>query len=249
MNRSRIEICVESPEDALAAQNGGAHRVELCSALSEGGITPSAGSIIKAIELIQIDLNVIIRPRRGDFLYSDSEFGIMKNDIEFCKNNKVNGVVSGILREDGSIDKQRTGELIELSKPMSFTFHRAFDCCKDPYKAINELIALGADRILTSGLRQSAIEGQELIKSLVEYAENRIIIMPGSGIRFHNISSLQKFTEAKEFHASAKEILDSKMKFRNENLSMTNNVVLSEYQNIRTKQQEVEKLFHALNQS
>jgi copper homeostasis protein len=154
-----LEICLESCEDAIAAQKGGAQRVELCDNLIEGGTTPSAGMIAMTREYRSIGLQVIIRPRGGDFCYSEIELDAMKYDIHHCKTLGVDGVVFGLLKSDGNIDYERTRELIEIARPMNVTFHRAFDMCKDPYQALEELIELGVDRILTSGQEPTVFEG------------------------------------------------------------------------------------------
>ena len=174
-----FEACVDSVEAALAAQAGGADRVELCADLLEGGCTPSAGTIQLARRLLQIAMNVIIRPRGGDFCYSDVEFETMKLDIALCKQLRVDGVVIGLLTPDGSVDVERMRVLIELARPLSVTCHRAFDVSRDPLEALETLIGLGVDRILTSGQEPSPLEGLELIAELVERAGDRVIIMPG----------------------------------------------------------------------
>ena len=206
-----LEICANSVESALMAQKGGAQRVELCDNIYEGGTTPSYGAILSASKLLNIDLNIIIRPRGGDFCYSELEFEIMKKDIEFAKKLGVNGIVIGILNPDGTIDTLRTKLLVELAKPMSVTFHRAFDVTKDPFKALEDIIECSCDRVLTSGQENKAIEGVSLIKTLVEKAENRIIIMPGSGINEKNIQEIYQKTKAIEFHASLRKNVKSKM--------------------------------------
>ncbi|PLX09201.1 MAG: copper homeostasis protein CutC, partial [Marinilabiliales bacterium] len=175
-----IEVCCNSLESALNAQQGGAHRVELCSNLYEGGTTPSMGEISLAREKLQIKLNVLIRPRGGDFVYSKDEIEIIKRDILFCKKIGVDGIVIGFLLPDGNIDTKLTKEIVELARPMNVTFHRAYDMCKDPEKALQEIIECGADRLLTSGIKNKAIDGIDNIASLVKMAGDRIIIMPGS---------------------------------------------------------------------
>jgi copper homeostasis protein len=157
-----LEICIDSVEAAMAAQQGGANRVELCADLLEGGTTPSAGTIHLARRSIDIDLNVIIRPRGGDFCYTPVEFEVMKLDIETAKAAGANGVVIGVLNEDGSVDADRTSELVTLARPMSVTFHRAFDMARDPYQALETLIDLGVDRVLTTGQESSVLEGLDL---------------------------------------------------------------------------------------
>ncbi|HUI33011.1 MAG: copper homeostasis protein CutC [Dysgonamonadaceae bacterium] len=226
----KIEICTNSVTSSVEAEKGGAYRVELCAGIPEGGTTPSYGEIAVARELLNIKLNVIIRPRGGDFLYSDVEHQTMLRDIEIAKELGVDGVVIGCLTADGEIDMQRNKELIEAAKGMSVTFHRAFDMCKDPFKSLEEIISLGCERILTSGQQPTAIEGVLLLKQLVVKADNRIIIMPGSGVNEENIASLAKETGATEFHFSAREPVNSKMIYRNPNLKMGGTAVsIDEY--------------------
>lgn len=230
MSSIKIEVCANSLESALNAQKGGVHRVELCSNLYEGGTTPSMGEISLARELLQIDLNVLIRPRGGDFLYSKNEIEIIKRDILFCKETGVDGVVIGFLKSDGSINKELTKEITELARPMLVTFHRAFDMCKNPEEALEELIEIGVDRVLTSGAQNKAIDGKSLLNKLVKQAGKRIIIMPGSGIRANNISEIIEKTGAREFHASERKTLGSKMTFRKEQIFMGGMEQIPEYE-------------------
>jgi copper homeostasis protein len=208
-----IEIATTDFESTKAAVEGGADRIELCTALSEGGITPSYGLIKKCRDAFSIPLFPIIRPRAGDFLYSDEEFEIMLEDVRICKEAGCDGIVSGILKKDGSIDKKRTIKMIEAAYPMEFTFHRAFDRCKEPFEAMEELIAMGCQRILTSGQQPTATAGIDLIRKLVKAADSRIIIMPGSGVRKENIKQLADETSAVEFHSSVKTKQKSGMEF------------------------------------
>ena len=197
-----LEICANSYQSALNAQNAGADRVELCSELSVGGITPSYGLLKQVSKELTILVNVLIRPRSGNFCYSDDEFLQMKSDIKICKELGFNGIVSGVLNTDNSIDLIRTKELLELAKPLSFTFHRAFDCVTNPQESLQQLVDLKVDRILTSGLQEKAIDGIVLLKKLNSIANNKIIILPGSGINANNV---QIFKDAgfKEVHTSA----------------------------------------------
>jgi copper homeostasis protein len=215
-----FEVCVDSAEAAIAAQQGGAQRVELCADLLEGGITPSGGTIRLARQRIDIDLNVIIRPRGGDFCYSDLEFEVMQRDVQLAKQAGANGVVIGILNQDGTIDERRTAELIRLARPLSVTFHRAFDMARDPYQALVTLVELGVDRILTSGQEISALEGLDLIANLVREADDRLIIMPGGGITERNIKKIVEESGAKEIHFVAPAYAESRMKYRNPNAFM-----------------------------
>jgi len=215
-----MEVCANSVASALAAQAGGAVRVELCGNLGEGGTTPSVGQIALARKLLQIQLFVIIRPRGGDFLYSDLEFEIMKEDIRQCVRLNCDGVVFGILLPNGQVDKARCRELLELAKPLPATFHRAFDMSANPLQALEDIIDLGFARILTSGGENTAIAGANLISQLIEQAQGRISIMPGSGINEQNLTLLLQSTGAHEFHASAKSRVESAMSFHNPKAAM-----------------------------
>lgn len=199
-----LEIACDGIESAIAAQNGGANRIELFSATLEGGLTPSAGLIRAAKSTTHIPVYVMIRPRGGDFVYSDVEFETMKWDIAYCKQLNCEGIVFGVLTADGEIDIERNTELLKLCHPMKATFHRAFDLLKDPLESLEKLIGLGFERVLSSGQKASASEGKELLKQCVSHAKSRIIIMPGVGINSGNIKALYDHTAAREFHASAK---------------------------------------------
>jgi copper homeostasis protein len=225
----KLEICVDNIESAFEAQNAGADRIELCSSLPEGGTTPGYGIISSARNSLKIGMNVIIRPRGGDFLYSDLDYDIMKRDIETCRESGVDGVVVGMLMPDGRIDTDRTAKLIELARPMSVTFHRAFDMCNDPFKALEDIIDAGADRLLTSGQRNTAEEGMELIKLLIHQAAGRITIMPGSGINSSNITKIARSTGASEFHLTGRKIIESDMIFRKTGISMGGSMNIPEY--------------------
>lgn len=198
----KLEICANSFLSAKNAQEAGAHRIELCSELSVGGITPSYGLLKKVIEELTIETFVLIRPRSGNFVYSDVEFETMKHDIQLCKDLGCHGIVSGVLQENNTIDFKRTKELVALSEPLSFTFHRAFDEITDPMKALDQLMSLGVDRILTSGHSKKAVEGINLLKELQAKAENYLIILPGGGISPEN-AGLFKKAGFQEIHASA----------------------------------------------
>jgi copper homeostasis protein len=216
----KLEICVDSVESAIAAQNGGANRIELCDNLIEGGTTPSIGTITSVSENLSIDVNVIIRPRGGDFLYSDLEYDIMRRDIDICGESGINGIVIGILRPDGEIDIERTAKLIEFAQPMSVTFHRAFDMCSDPFRGLDDIISTGAGRLLTSGQKDKAPDGSELIARLNKIAKNRITIMPGGGINESNIAAIAKTTGCTEFHLTARKTVDSEMIYRKQGIAM-----------------------------
>lgn len=206
-----LEICASSLTSAINAQVGGAQRVELCCNLEQGGLTPSAATIQLARKALTIDIFVLIRPRIGDFFYSADEFEQIKADILFCKTIGIDGVVFGILDENQEIDIIRNKTLIEVAQPMQTTFHRAFDCLKSPPEGLEKVIELGFDRILTSGLQPTAIQGQPLLKSLIQQAGNRITILPGSGLTSQNIEKFIAATHAKEVHASAKKVIYPKV--------------------------------------
>ena len=208
-----IEIATTDLETTRSAVAGGADRIELCAALSDGGTTASYGTIRQCRELFSVSLFPIIRPRGGDFLYTDDEFKAMYQDILQCKQLGCDGVVIGALLPNGTIDKDRTAKMIELAYPMGVTFHRAFDRCKDPFSAMELLIELGCERILTSGQRKTAPEGVALIAELQKKAEGRIIIMPGSGVRTENIQKLAAQTGCTEFHSSLRSSKQSAMEF------------------------------------
>ena len=214
----KLEVIGFTIESCLIAQAAGAHRIELCDNPSEGGTTPSYGFIKTARENLSIELYPIIRPRGGDFLYSEIEFEVMKADIQICKNLGCDGVVIGMLNSDGTVDKQRCKQLVDIAQPMGVSFHRAFDRTKDPFKALEDIISIGCERILTSGQKSVATDGAALLNELVKQANGRIIIMPGSGVRSDNIETLVKKTNAIEFHTSARTYTDSKMEFINESM-------------------------------
>ncbi|HEX5024950.1 MAG TPA: copper homeostasis protein CutC, partial [Agriterribacter sp.] len=203
----------------LLAQQSGARRIELCDNPAEGGTTPGYGMIKTAREKTSLHLYPIIRPRGGDFLYSDEEFEIMKKDVSLCKEVGCDGVVIGLLQSDGSVDRRRTTLLAEAAYPLGVTFHRAFDRAANPFEALEDVIACGCERILTSGLKPSAIEGAETIAQLIRQANERISIMPGSGVRSDNIAALAGQTLATEFHSSARTMQPSKMKYINPNMN------------------------------
>lgn len=238
-----IEICANSAQSCVEAQAGGAKRVELCAGIPEGGTTPSYGEIRMAQQSApNIDINVIIRPRGGDFLYTTKEVESMLYDIELCRQLGVHGVVFGCLTDDGNIDVSLMRRLMNAAAPLSVTCHRAFDVCRDPFKAMEELIDLGCDRILTSGQQPDAVKGIPLIRQLVERAGERIIIMPGCGVRENNIALIERETGAREFHSSARRVVYSTMKYRNENVPMGSCAVTSEFETVRTDRNMVKAL-------
>lgn len=220
MEKITLEICAASLASCLAAEEGGADRIELCDNLLEGGTTPSYATIALAREKVKIALYPIIRPRGGDFLYDELEYAVMRKDIECCKALGCDGVVIGLLTADGKVDKERTRALVQLAWPMGVTFHRAFDMTDDPLQALEDIIDTGCERILTSGQRNTAQEGAPLIAELVTKAAGRIAIMAGSGVRATNVGDLAAATQAREYHTTAKDYIDSRMQFRNPNVSM-----------------------------
>ena len=216
-----VEVCANGVESCLAAQEGGADRVELCAGIPEGGTTPSYGEIKVARRVLTTTrLHVIIRPRGGDFLYSDLEVERMAADIAVCRDLGVDGVVFGCLKADGTIDMERNRYLMECSRGMSVTMHRAFDRAADPEQALEDAIALGFDRILTSGQQPKAIQGAELLAALHRQAAGRIILMAGSGVTEQNIRQLHEATNLNEFHFSGREPRPSAMQYVNPNLYM-----------------------------
>jgi copper homeostasis protein len=224
-----LEVCVDSVESAMAAERGGAERVELCDNLLEGGTTPSAGAIAVARDALAIKLHVMIRPRGGDFLYSPVELDVMRRDITTAKHLGADGVVFGVLTQDGSVDVERTRELVELSRPLSVTFHRAFDVTRDPVEALDRLIELGIDRVLTSGQEPSVFEGLDVIAALVRRADERLIVMPGGGVTERNIAKIVAATRAREIHVTGKATVESRMGFRNPRVFMGGTLRPPEY--------------------
>ena len=216
-----VEVCANGVESCLAAQEGGANRVELCAGIPEGGTTPSYGEIQVARRVLtSTRLHVIIRPRGGDFLYSDLEVERMAADIAVCRELGVDGVVFGCLKADGTLDMDKNRYLMQCSHGMSVTLHRAFDRAADPVQALEDAIALGFDRILTSGQQPKAIQGVELLAQLHRQAAGRIILMAGSGVTEENIRDIREATGLTEFHFSAREPHPSAMQYVNPNLYM-----------------------------
>jgi len=239
-----LEIIAFDIESCTTIEKAGAHRIELCANPAEGGTTPSHGMIKTARKITQIDLFPIIRPRGGDFLYSNDEFEVMKQDIMFCKKTGCDGVVSGLLKADGTIDKERTSLLVSLAYPMEFTFHRAFDRVVHMEQALTDVIHCGCTRILTSGLYSTAIEGMHNIKTLVNMADHRIRIMPGSGIRANNITTLLQQTGATEIHSSARILKPSAMEKHNPCLPEKPESVSADPEEIKELLQAMQYLTH-----
>jgi len=203
-----IEVCATGIETAFAAERSGAGRVELCRDIENGGTTPSHAIIKYCVNNLKLKTNVLLRPRAGNFVYSDAEFGIIKNDVSYCKNLGVNAVVVGFLHDDFTVDIEKTTEIVNLAKPMEVTFHRAFDICVDWEVALEQIIQCGCTRILTSGQKSTAIEGAETLKKIVQQAGNRVIILAGSGITMENYKQLVEITGVKEVHGTKLVISD-----------------------------------------
>ncbi len=222
-----IEVCCTSVADVIEAWYGGAVRVELCSAISCGGVTPSRGLVEEVMRTVRklsdsvgsvygpltrdaerkFEVNVLVRPREGGFCYSDSEIETMLSDVRFCRESGIDGVVIGVLTPDGDVDMETCRKLIEAADGMSVTFHRAFDVCVEPYRSLEQIISLGCDRLLTSGQKPDALSGAELIRSLVIQSAGRISVMPGSGICPANILEIERITGASEFHSTARQFV------------------------------------------
>lgn len=229
----KLEIIGFTIEGCIAAQKAGANRIELCSGPGEGGTTPSYGFIKVAREKLSIDLYVMIRPRGGDFLYSDEEFEIMKSDVLLCKQLGCDGIVTGILTRDGKIDIKRNKELVTLAAPLKATFHRAFDRVSNPAEALEDVINSGFERILTSGGVPKASDGAKNLANLITQAAGRISIMPGSGVNASNIISLAKSTKAIEFHSSASITLQSRMDYINDDMDENLSAVSADERSIQ----------------
>ncbi len=238
----KLEIIGFTIESCIAAQKGGANRIELCDGPGEGGTTPSYGFIKTAREKLSIDLFVMIRPRGGDFYYSEDEFEMMKSDILLCKQLGCDGIVTGILTRDGKVDIDRNKELVQLANPLKATFHRAFDRVADFSEALEDIIDIGFERILTSGGVPKATDGAQKLADLINQAGGRISIMPGSRVNASNILSLAKTTRAIEFHSSASRPLKSSMEFINEDMNENLTTVIADEENVRAMVKELRKL-------
>ena len=241
-----IEICLESVESVIAAEKGGADRVELCSDLFEGGLTPTIGTVKTALKKSNIKINVMIRPRGGDFCYSDEEFEVMLEDVRALKDTGINGIVFGILTPEGDVDIVRSKELIELARPLPVTFHRAFDMTRDPYKSLEDLINLSVDRVLTSGQEATVPEGADLLEELVKIAGDRIIVMPGCGITERNFPKLQEKIKAKEYHIYLPKEISSKMVYHPGHIYMGGLLRQSEFTITHTSSQRVSQVMGLL---
>jgi len=239
-----LEICTNSLQSAINAQTAGADRIELCENLMVGGTTPSFGTIALARKKLKITTNVLIRPRPGDFLYNDLEFETIIEDIHQIKKLGIDGIVCGILLPEGNIDIERTKKLVELARPLSFTFHRAFDFTPDPFQALEDVIKTGANRILTSGQQPTAYQGVHLIKELIKISNNRIIIMPGSGVNADTIEDLME-TGATEFHMSGTSSFQSEMTFKKPFMKISN--AEDDYLNVHSDPEKIKAVVNYLN--
>ena len=239
-----LEICADSVESAVAAERGGAHRIELCSSLLEGGVTPSAGLISTVRSRVGIDLYAMIRPRGGDFCYTSEEFETMEQDALTAKQLGANGIVFGILQKDGRVDMARTRRLVDIVEPLKVTFHRAFDMSRDPDQALEDIIAAGVDRVLTSGGEQKVEDGITLVQHLNQAAKDRVIIMAGGGISESNVHRVLAATQVKEIHAAVRAHISSPMRHRNEKISM-GLIKGREYERVVVLKDKVRRLLEA----
>jgi len=245
MSHPELEICVFSVESALTAQKAGANRIELCSGFTEGGLTPGAGIIRMVRKLLTIECYVMIRPRGGDFCYSDLEFEQMHHDIEFVKSCGVDGVVLGALQPNGHVNIVRTRELVQHASPLKVTFHRAFDLAADPFRALDDIVVCGCCRILTSGQKATAAEGLDTIGKLVIYSAGRIDIMAGSGVHPENA---RQFIDAgvQALHFSAKKLRPGRMTYRNPDVQMMQAETMTDYDLITVDKDKIRKMAEIL---
>ena len=215
-----LEVCADSVQSAIAAQEGGADRIELCSALVIGGLSPSPAMFQQVRENTDIQIRVLLRPRFGDFCYDEYEFQTLKEEVRQFRELGADGVVIGILKPDGTLNMEQMEELVRAAEGIGITMHRAFDVCRDPYEALEQCVSLGIDTILTSGQKSSAWEGRELLAELVRRSDRRIDILAGAGIGPSVIRELAEYTGVRSFHMSGKKVLDSRMEFRREGVPM-----------------------------
>jgi copper homeostasis protein len=234
-----IEVCVENADGLVAAQNAGADRVELCASLLEGGLTPSVGMVEEALRRATIPFHVIVRPRGGDFLYSEIEFAAMLGDVRALRGLGVAGVVVGCLTPDGAIDEPRTRALVAAARPLSVTCHRAFDMTADPLEAVEALVRCGVDRVLTSGQRDTALEGLETLRATVRAAAGRLGVMACGGLDASNIAQVRDATGAPELHFAALKSVPSGMRYRNPKVGMGGTALEREYLNEATDEDAV----------
>ncbi|MCI9361598.1 MAG: copper homeostasis protein CutC [Hungatella sp.] len=244
--RTKLEVCVDSAESAISAQEGGADCLEVCANLIIGGTTPGVSQFKQIRKMCGIELNVLIRPRFGDFLYTDAEFQMVKEDIEMFREMGADGVVAGCLKADGDLDLDRIGVLREYAGPLRFTLHRAFDVCRNPYRALEEAVSLGIDRILTSGQASCCLEGRDVLKKLMVQADERIEILVGGGVNEKVIRQIIEDVRGCSFHMSGKKVMDSGMRYRKQGVNM-GLPGLSEFGILRTDREEIEKARAVIN--
>jgi len=248
MKKITLEICLESIDSVIASERGGAQRVELCANLLEGGTTPSAGTLRAARERSSIAINVMVRPRGGDFLYTETEFASMQHDVRMAKDLGADGIVLGLLRADGTVDVDRTRQLVELAAPLPVTFHRAIDVSRDLLEALEAVVSTGAARVLTSGGQPSVADGAPMVAKMVEAAGDRIIVMPGCGITPDNVLSILETTGASEVHIALDEQVQSPMEFRKTEIPM-GGVEGGEYLRYVTPESAVRKVAQILRRN
>jgi len=241
-----VEVCVDSVGSAVAAERGGAQRVELCSDLLEGGVTPSIGLLTVVRARVSMGVHLIIRPRPGDFCYSHEEFECMQRDIETAKSERADGVVVGILQPDGNVDVRRTRQLVELARPLTVTFHRAFDMSADLFRALEDVCATGADRLLTSGGEQECLQGLDTVARLVRAARGRITIMAGGRIGTHDARTVIEETGVTEIHVGLATPVNSPMLHRNSSLSL-GRAQGREYQRTQVVEEDVRELIRSIS--
>lgn len=247
MNDYMLEVCVDSVESAIAAKKGGAKRLELCSNLIIGGTTPTA-SLFRAVrEAVDIKIHALIRPRFGDFCYTDAEVGIIREEVKQFRSLGADGVVIGILRSDGFLHMEQMAELMQEAGEMKVTVHRAFDVCSDPMQTLEECIALGADTILTSGQEENCLAGAELLRKLKEAAKGRIHLLAGAGVNSGNLEEIYRITGLNHFHMSGKKVLDSSMEYRRQGVPM-GLPGISEFSIWRTDEAEIRKAVEVIRQ-
>ncbi len=242
MMNPKIEICLENIESIIAAEEGGADRVEFCSDLFEGGLTPTLGMFRTARKYCSIDMNVMIRPRGGDFCYSDIEFETMLENTKIFREEGANAIVFGILNPDGTIDRERCEELIEVARPCEVTFHRAIDMCVNAIDSLQTLIDLKVERVLTSGLEPTVMEGIITLKEMIDYAKDDIIIMPGCGINERNFEFIKKELQAKEYHVYLPKEQNSKMIYRPDHIYMGGQLRQAEFNITNTSVNRVKSI-------
>ncbi|HET8891897.1 MAG TPA: copper homeostasis protein CutC [Candidatus Angelobacter sp.] len=241
-----LEICLDSVESAVASERGGADRVELCAGLSEGGTTPSTGMIAAVRKKISIGMHVMVRPRGGDFLYSADEFGIMQRDILIAKQLGANGVVFCILNAHGGVDKDRMRQLIEMARPLKVTCHRAFDMSCEMEQALDDLMEVKVDSVLTSGGKKSAVDAMPTLKQLVQQAQGRISVMACGELSIANVKAVIAYSGVREVHAGLGTSVSSAMKFRNQRIEM-GTLANSEYQHVVVTESSVRELRAAVD--